>query len=156
MERNGAVPHHLLWPEPGELPSGEDRQLEKAINSSAGGCGQVAKTPAAEVDAGQSAGTVDMPKKKKAAKRKPREARHKESHNKEARPYKKKTAGKKKAKARKLTKKKTPAKKSATRKKKAAPSLGRPKVHGRREALLALQRRIIMHAKSLHSCRWKR
>ncbi|MEZ5944963.1 MAG: S41 family peptidase [Planctomycetaceae bacterium] len=31
MELNGAVPHHVVWPEPGELPLGKDRQLEKAI-----------------------------------------------------------------------------------------------------------------------------
>jgi tricorn protease len=31
MELNGAVPHHLLWPEPGELPAGRDRQLDKAV-----------------------------------------------------------------------------------------------------------------------------
>ena len=31
MELNGAQPHHELWPEPGELPRGKDRQLEKAI-----------------------------------------------------------------------------------------------------------------------------
>ncbi len=32
MELNGAVPDHLLWPQPGELPAGIDRQLEKAID----------------------------------------------------------------------------------------------------------------------------
>ena len=31
MELNGAVPHHVLWPAPGEMPAGKDRQLEKAI-----------------------------------------------------------------------------------------------------------------------------
>ena len=31
MELNGAVPHVIVWPEPGELPAGKDRQLEKAI-----------------------------------------------------------------------------------------------------------------------------
>jgi tricorn protease len=31
MELNGAVPDHLVWPAPGELPKGTDRQLEKAI-----------------------------------------------------------------------------------------------------------------------------
>jgi tricorn protease len=31
MELNGAVPDHVLWPEPGELPAGRDRQLEKAV-----------------------------------------------------------------------------------------------------------------------------
>ena len=31
MELNGAVPDHLVWPAPGELPAGTDRQLEKAI-----------------------------------------------------------------------------------------------------------------------------
>ncbi len=31
MELNGAVPDHLLWPQPGELATGLDRQLDKAI-----------------------------------------------------------------------------------------------------------------------------
>lgn len=31
MELNGAVPHHMLWPQPGEIPAGNDRQLDKAI-----------------------------------------------------------------------------------------------------------------------------
>jgi tricorn protease len=31
MELNGAVPDHILWPEPGEMPRGKDVQLEKAI-----------------------------------------------------------------------------------------------------------------------------
>lgn len=31
MELNGAVPDHLIWPLPGELPSGNDKQLDKAV-----------------------------------------------------------------------------------------------------------------------------
>lgn len=31
MELHGAEPHHILWPQPGELPQGTDVQLEKAI-----------------------------------------------------------------------------------------------------------------------------
>jgi len=31
MELNGAVPDHVIWPEPGEMPAGIDRQLDKAI-----------------------------------------------------------------------------------------------------------------------------
>jgi tricorn protease len=31
MELNGAVPHVLVWPLPGELPAGKDRQLERAV-----------------------------------------------------------------------------------------------------------------------------
>ena len=31
MELHGAVPHHVVWPQPGEIPSGKDRQLDKAI-----------------------------------------------------------------------------------------------------------------------------
>ncbi|MCR9292774.1 MAG: S41 family peptidase [bacterium] len=31
MERNGCLPDVVLWPEPGELPAGIDRQLEKAV-----------------------------------------------------------------------------------------------------------------------------
>ena len=38
MERNGAVPHHVVWPLPGELSAGKDRQLEKAIEVLSGEC----------------------------------------------------------------------------------------------------------------------
>jgi tricorn protease len=31
MEQNGAVPDHVIWPEPGEMPRGVDRQLAKAV-----------------------------------------------------------------------------------------------------------------------------
>jgi len=31
MERNGCVPDHVIWPLPGEMPAGKDRQLEKAV-----------------------------------------------------------------------------------------------------------------------------
>ncbi len=31
MELNGCVPHHIVWPEPGDLPRGKDAQLEKAV-----------------------------------------------------------------------------------------------------------------------------
>ncbi len=31
MELNGAVPHHIIWPHPGDLPRGIDKQLDKAI-----------------------------------------------------------------------------------------------------------------------------
>ncbi|MGM0490217.1 MAG: S41 family peptidase [Planctomycetota bacterium] len=31
MELNGAAPHVTLWPMPGEIPTGKDRQLEKAV-----------------------------------------------------------------------------------------------------------------------------
>jgi tricorn protease len=31
MELNGAEPNHVLWPLPGEIPAGIDRQLDKAI-----------------------------------------------------------------------------------------------------------------------------
>ncbi len=31
MELNGAVPHHLIWPLPGDAAEGKDRQLEKAV-----------------------------------------------------------------------------------------------------------------------------
>ena len=33
MEKNGAVPHHLLWLSPGQLPQGRDTQLSKAIEN---------------------------------------------------------------------------------------------------------------------------
>jgi hypothetical protein len=28
---NGAVPDHVLWPQPGQMPRGEDVQLAKAL-----------------------------------------------------------------------------------------------------------------------------
>lgn len=31
MELNGCVPHHVLWPAPGEMPKADDRQLAKAL-----------------------------------------------------------------------------------------------------------------------------
>jgi tricorn protease len=31
MELNGAVPHFVLWNQPGEMPQGRDVQLDKAI-----------------------------------------------------------------------------------------------------------------------------
>jgi tricorn protease len=31
MELNGAVPHHIVWPVPGDMPKGKDDQLSKAI-----------------------------------------------------------------------------------------------------------------------------
>jgi len=31
MELNGCEPHFIVWPEPGEIPAGIDRQLDKAI-----------------------------------------------------------------------------------------------------------------------------
>ncbi len=31
MELNGAVPDHVLWPQPGDLPRGKDDQLSKAV-----------------------------------------------------------------------------------------------------------------------------
>jgi tricorn protease len=31
MELNGAVPHHIVWNKPGEMPRGKDAQLNKAV-----------------------------------------------------------------------------------------------------------------------------
>ena len=31
MELNGAVPDHVLWPQPGDWPKGVDMQLRKAV-----------------------------------------------------------------------------------------------------------------------------
>ena len=31
MELNGAVPDHIVWPEPGDWAAGKDRQIEKAV-----------------------------------------------------------------------------------------------------------------------------
>jgi tricorn protease len=31
MEMNGAVPDHIVWPDPGQLVAGEDPQLGKAV-----------------------------------------------------------------------------------------------------------------------------
>ena len=33
MERNGCLPHEVIWPKPSELPQGVDRQLDRAIES---------------------------------------------------------------------------------------------------------------------------
>ncbi len=32
MELHPVQPHHIIWPEPGDLPAGKDTQLQKAIN----------------------------------------------------------------------------------------------------------------------------
>jgi hypothetical protein len=31
MELNGARPHVIIWPRPGEMPAGVDKQLDKAV-----------------------------------------------------------------------------------------------------------------------------
>ncbi len=31
MELHGAVPHHVVWPKPGEMPRGKDVQIERAV-----------------------------------------------------------------------------------------------------------------------------
>ena len=31
MELHGAVPDHVIWPQPGEMPAGKDVQLNKAV-----------------------------------------------------------------------------------------------------------------------------
>lgn len=33
MELNGAVPHIIVWPQPGEIPTGKDRQIEAAVKA---------------------------------------------------------------------------------------------------------------------------
>ncbi|QDT09648.1 S41 family peptidase [Planctomycetes bacterium K23_9] len=33
MERNGCLPHEVIWPKPAEIPQGIDRQLDRAIES---------------------------------------------------------------------------------------------------------------------------
>lgn len=33
MELNGAVPHQIVWPEPGQMPAGVDKQLARAIKT---------------------------------------------------------------------------------------------------------------------------
>jgi hypothetical protein len=30
MELNGAVPHHIVWPQPGEMPQGRDVRVAPA------------------------------------------------------------------------------------------------------------------------------
>jgi tricorn protease len=57
MELNGAVPHHILWPEPEQMPRGHDVQLAKAI-----------ETLAADVDAWSKR---PQPKLRKASEREP-------------------------------------------------------------------------------------
>ena len=55
MELHGAMPHHVVWPRPGEMPQGKDAQLGKAI-----------KELDAEVEAWKSR---PQPKLKKATER---------------------------------------------------------------------------------------
>jgi tricorn protease len=31
LELNGAIPDYIVWPQPGDLPSGKDVQMEKAV-----------------------------------------------------------------------------------------------------------------------------
>jgi hypothetical protein len=49
MELNGAVPHTVLWPEPGEMPAGTDRQLERAVKQLRKDVAKAQKTPAPEL-----------------------------------------------------------------------------------------------------------
>ena len=47
MELNGAVPDHIIWPQPGELPAGKDVQLNKAVEVLLGRSGRLpGETPA--------------------------------------------------------------------------------------------------------------
>ncbi len=45
MELNGCVPHHVLWPVPGQMPRAEDCQLAKAIEVLTEDVAQFAKKP---------------------------------------------------------------------------------------------------------------
>ncbi len=45
MELCGAMPDHVVWPKPGELPAGIDRQLEKAVEVLLGECDDAKKKP---------------------------------------------------------------------------------------------------------------
>ena len=45
MELNGAVPRHIVWPEPGQVPQGKDVQLEKAVAVLMTGVKNVKATP---------------------------------------------------------------------------------------------------------------
>jgi tricorn protease len=45
MELNGAVPHSVLWPEPGEMPAGTDRQIERAVGQLRKDVAKAQKTP---------------------------------------------------------------------------------------------------------------
>lgn len=54
MELNGAIPHHIVWPMPGELPAGIDKQLEKAVEVLRKDVRRWKKKPAVElIDASQ-------------------------------------------------------------------------------------------------------
>ena len=45
MELNGAVPHVTIWPLPGEMPAGKDRQLQKAVSLLSGDVKRWQKRP---------------------------------------------------------------------------------------------------------------
>jgi tricorn protease len=45
MELNGAMPDVTIWPIPGEMPSGVDKQLEKAVEMLKEEIKQTPKTP---------------------------------------------------------------------------------------------------------------
>ena len=45
MELNGCLPHEVIWPAPKELPAGEDRQLDKAVEML---LQEIARAPAAQ------------------------------------------------------------------------------------------------------------
>lgn len=45
MELHGAVPHHIVWPHPGDLPAGKDTQLEKAVAMLLAGVAQWQQQP---------------------------------------------------------------------------------------------------------------
>ncbi len=49
FELNGALPDVIVWPKPGELPAGVDRQLEEAVKILKEEVGKVAPQPKTEV-----------------------------------------------------------------------------------------------------------
>ena len=49
MELNGAVPHQIVWPEPGEMPAGTDKQLVRAIKVLNGDVRRWKKAPRPEL-----------------------------------------------------------------------------------------------------------
>jgi tricorn protease len=49
MELNGAVPHQVVWPEPGEMPAGVDKQLDRAIKTLRGDVRRWKKTARPEL-----------------------------------------------------------------------------------------------------------
>ena len=81
MERNGAVTDFEIWPKPGEVPAGKDRQLEKAGEVLLKECREFKDATLVELEpASARQGSVQKveqkpspPKQRQASEKKPKE-----------------------------------------------------------------------------------